>query len=102
MFHFTSYIFNISEEPKAEFHAKPAPRRMFEGPVGLPERRPAAVVEPQSPAFMLRDRMASRKRQASEGEAQKLEEENREQRVVKARPAPHFGVPVMLPVRNQT
>ena len=71
---------------------------MFEGPVGLPERRPAAVVEPQSPAFMLRDRLASRKRQASEGEAQKSEEETR---VVKARPAPHFGVPVMLPVRNQ-
>ena len=73
---------------------------MFEGPVGLPERRPAAVIEPQSPAFMLRDRLASRKRQASEGEAQRSEEESRAERVVKARPAPHFGVPVMLPVIN--
>ena len=92
-----NFSVKIVDEPKPEFHAKPAPRKIFEGPVGVPERRPAAVVDPQSPAFMQRDRLASRKRQASGGEPQKSEEELR---VVKAKPAPHFGVPVMLPVSS--
>ena len=77
-----------------EFHARPAPRKIFEGPVGIPERRQLALVEPQSPAFALKDRLANRKRPAPTGEAEEAEEE----RPFRARPVPHFGVPVIMKV----
>ncbi len=78
-----------------EFHAKPAPRKIFEGPIGIPDRRPAALVEPHSPSFTLKDRLASRKRPASIGEAAPADEE----RIIRAKPAPHFGVPTSLQVK---
>merc|ERR1719397_927085 len=69
-----------------KFTARAAPRALS-GAVGLPERRQLPVVEPQSPAFALRSRMAERKpRLAPEPEPE-----------VRARPAPHRGVPVLLP-----
>ena len=53
------------------------------GPVGIPERKMLPVVDPQSPAFALKNRMNERK--------PKPEPEVEVQPVVKARPAPHRG-----------
>merc|ERR1719266_3246659 len=70
------------------FSARPAPSAAT-GVKGLPERMQLPVVEPQSPAFALRSRMAERKL--------RVEPEPDPEPVVKARPVPHRGVPVLLP-----
>ena len=71
-----------------KFTARPAPKAAS-GPSGLPERMQLPVVEPQSPAFALRSRMAERKT--------RVEPEPEPEPVVRARPAPHRGVPILLP-----
>ena len=58
------------------------------GPVGIPERKMLPVVDPQSPAFALKNRMNERK--------PRPEPEVEVQPVVKARPAPHRGLFMML------
>ena len=50
-----------TEEKPPQFTAKPAPRTLTSGPSGVPERKQLPVVEPQSPAFALRARLADRK-----------------------------------------
>eukprot|EP00090_Calanus_glacialis_P044282 TRINITY_DN7885_c0_g1_i1.p1 TRINITY_DN7885_c0_g1~~TRINITY_DN7885_c0_g1_i1.p1 ORF type:complete len:750 (-),score=309.01 TRINITY_DN7885_c0_g1_i1:165-2360(-) len=77
------------EEPAQAFHARPVPKGMMAAPSGVPERKVMPVIEPQSPAFALKGRMADRK--------PRFEPEPAPEPVVKARPAPHRGVPVALP-----
>ena len=76
-------------EKPPQFSAKPVPRGIMAGPVGVPDRRCLPVVEPQSPAFALKTRMAERKPHP--------EPEPELEPVVRSRPAPHRGVPVLLP-----
>lgn len=71
---------------------------MFEGPVGIPERRQLSLVEPHSPAFTLNERLASRKRPAPTVESEPAEED----RIFRAKPAPHFGVPIVIKVLIMT
>jgi len=78
-----------SEEPAQTFHARPVPKGLMAAPQGVPEKKVLPVIEPQSPAFALKGRMADRK--------PKFEPEPAPEPVVKARPAPHRGVPVALP-----
>ena len=77
------------EEKPQQFSAKPMPRSIIAGPIGVPDKRLLPVVEPQSPAFALKTRMAERK--------PKVEPEPEHEPIVKPRPAPHRGVPVLLP-----
>jgi len=77
------------EEPAQVFHARPVPKGLMAAPKGVPERKVLPVIEPQSPAFALKGRMAERK--------PRYEPEPAPEPVVKARPAPHRGVPVALP-----
>ena len=74
-----------------KFTARPAPKTG--GLSGLPERVQLPVVEPQSPAFALRSRMAERK--------SRVEPEPEPEPVVRAKPAPHRGVPVLLPTNSR-
>lgn len=41
---------NLSSEP-VKFTARPAPKKIFEGPVGIAEKKPAPLTEPKSPSF---------------------------------------------------
>jgi len=77
------------EEPLQSFHARPVPKGIMAAPQGVPEKRIQQVIEPQSPAFALKGRMADRK--------PRMEPEPAPEPVVKVRPAPHRGVPVALP-----
>lgn len=77
------------EEPVQTFHARPVPKGIMAAPQGVPEKRVQQVIEPQSPAFALKGRMADRK--------PRMEPEPAPEPVVKVRPAPHRGVPVALP-----
>jgi len=77
------------DEPTPQFHARPMPKAMMSAPQGVPERKVMPVIEPQSPAFALKGRMAERK--------PRVEPEPAPEPVVRARPAPHRGVPVALP-----
>ena len=77
------------EEKPQQFSAKPVPKGIMSGPIGVPEKRLLPMVEPQSPAFALKTRMAERK--------PKAEPEPEPEPAVRSRPAPHRGVPVLLP-----
>jgi hypothetical protein len=48
-------------------------------------------VEPRSPAFSLKDRLANRKRPATPGEVEP-------EAAFRAKPPPHFGVPNLIQV----
>jgi len=76
-------------EPAQAFHARPVPKGIMAAPQGVPERKVQPVIEPQSPAFALKGRMADRK--------PKVEVEPAPEPVIRSRPAPHRGVPVALP-----
>eukprot|EP00092_Neocalanus_flemingeri_P022685 GFUD01024605.1.p1 GENE.GFUD01024605.1~~GFUD01024605.1.p1 ORF type:complete len:734 (-),score=225.55 GFUD01024605.1:140-2341(-) len=78
-----------AEEAAQPFHARPVPKGMMAAPQGVPERKVLPVIEPQSPAFALKGRMADRK--------PRYEPEPAPEPVMRVRPAPHRGVPVALP-----
>ena len=44
-----------------EFHANPLNRKILEGPVGIPTKNPIPVIEPESPAFALKERFKGNK-----------------------------------------
>jgi len=74
------------------FRANPVPR-IAPKPVGIPQAAPAKPVIPESPAFALKHRMESRKRQQDSSE-----KEPEPKRIVYAKPVPQqSGVPVILP-----
>jgi len=77
------------EEEQTQFQAKPLPKHILTGPSGVPDRKTLPIVEPQSPAFALKSRMADRK--------YKPEPEPEPEPIIRAKPAPHKGVPVLLP-----
>ena len=81
----------VMEDEAPVFHAKPVSKRMMEAPVGVPPKKAAVLIEPQSPAFALKSRMAERNLQKAPAPEPEPEP------IVKARPAPHRGVPVSLP-----
>ena len=83
----------IEEKPR-QFSAKPVSRSIVSSSSGIPDKRMLPVVEPQSPAFALKTRMAERK--------PKAEPEPEPEPVLRSRPAPHRGVPVLLPKASQT
>jgi len=67
------------EEENTAFHAKPVPKGIMQAPRGIPEKKVVPVIEPQSPAFALKNRMVDRK-----------------PKIVKVRAASHRGIPVSL------
>jgi len=81
----------VMEDEAPVFHAKPVSKRMMEAPVGVPPKKAAVLIEPQSPAFALKSRMAERNLQKAPMPDPEPEP------IIKARPAPHRGVPVSLP-----
>ena len=89
---FANKRFQEEEEPQ-QFQAKPVPKTMMAGPSGVPEKRMLPIVEPQSPAFALKNRMLDRKPRA--------EPEIEPEPIVRAKPAPHRGVPVLLPPQSR-
>ncbi|XP_021358329.1 targeting protein for Xklp2 homolog isoform X2 [Mizuhopecten yessoensis] len=74
-----------TEEEKFEFHAKPLPIKILEGPVGVKPAKQVAPTVPKSPAFALKNRV----RMPAEMEDFK----NESQVKVTANPVPHAGVP---------
>ena len=81
----------MMEDEAPVFHAKPVSKRMMEAPIGVPAKKAAVLIEPQSPAFALKSRMAERNLQKAPIP------EPEPEAIVRARPAPHRGVPVSLP-----
>lgn len=74
------------------FRANPVPARALQKPVGVPHVAPLKPVVPESPAFALKKRMESRKRQSDD------EQESEPKRIIYAKPVPsQSGVPVILP-----
>jgi len=81
----------VMEDEAPVFHAKPVSKRMMEAPIGVPPKKAAVLIEPQSPAFALKSRMVERNLQKAPLPEPEVEP------IVRARPAPHRGVPVSLP-----
>ncbi|XP_078606623.1 targeting protein for Xklp2 homolog isoform X1 [Branchiostoma floridae x Branchiostoma japonicum] len=75
---------NADNEEKFEFHARPVPAKILEGPVGVAEKKVAPLTIPESPAFALKNRVRSVKPEVQDEE---------EERIIYARPMPHTGVP---------
>lgn len=71
------------EEKPHNFKAKPLPKKVLEGVVGLPEKKVAYPTVPESPAFALR------KRVCLDSKVQEVKQIS----PVKAPPVPHFGLP---------
>lgn len=84
-------VVRMEEEQQHVFTAKPVNKRVMAAPVGVPEKRANILIEPQSPAFSLKSRMAERNL------AKAAVVEVVEEPIARARPAPHRGVPVSLP-----
>lgn len=71
------------EEKLHSFKAKPLPKRVLEGVLGLPDKKVPYPTVPESPAFALKKRVRLER---------KLEEV-KPPSPVKAPPVPHFGLP---------
>jgi len=79
-----------TEPTPAPFKAHPLPSKILDAVTGLPEKRLIPVVVPQSPAFAMKERLASRKLAA-------VGPEPAAEPVIRAKPAPHRNIPVILP-----
>lgn len=79
-----------SDPAPAPFKAQPLPAKLLDAVTGLPEKRLIPVVVPESPAFAMKARLASRKQAA-------VEPEPAPEPVIRAKPAPHRNIPVILP-----
>jgi len=77
------------EQKVENFQSKPVNKKILEGPIGVPAKKVVPAIEPESPAFKLKERLAARK----PVEVAPTEPE----RIPRARPVPHYGVPVQLP-----
>ncbi|XP_076321376.1 targeting protein for Xklp2-like [Tachypleus tridentatus] len=77
------------EEPKYEFHARPVPRRILEGTVGLKGREEFQLTLPKSPALVLKERAALWKK----GEDITHEEGSQSSSMIKLNPVPYSGIP---------
>ncbi|XP_077192163.1 targeting protein for Xklp2 isoform X2 [Paroedura picta] len=76
------------EKEHFEFHSRPCPTKILEEVVGVPEKKPIPVTVPKSPAFALRNRVSTlAKEEEKEKEAEVVP-------VIKAKPMPHFGLPL--------
>ncbi|XP_061486811.1 targeting protein for Xklp2 isoform X2 [Rhineura floridana] len=75
------------EEDHFQFHSRPCPTRILEDVVGVPEKKLLPITVPQSPAFVLKTKVAV----LCKEEVKAKEEEAVVP--VKAKPMPHFGVP---------
>uniref|UniRef100_A0A3Q0RIJ6 TPX2 microtubule nucleation factor n=1 Tax=Amphilophus citrinellus TaxID=61819 RepID=A0A3Q0RIJ6_AMPCI len=71
------------EEKSQNFKARPLPKKVLEGVVGLPEKKVANPTVPESPAFALKKRVRMDHKA----------EEVKQPSPVKAPPVPHFGLP---------
>ncbi|XP_005943517.1 targeting protein for Xklp2 isoform X1 [Haplochromis burtoni] len=71
------------DEKPQNFKAKPLPKKVLEGVVGLPEKKVANPTVPESPAFALKKRVR----------LDRKVEEVKQPSPVKAPPVPHFGLP---------
>jgi len=77
------------------FTAQPIPTRLLKTVTGLPDRKAAPVVIPESPAFATKQRQADKKAAA-------LIAKVVPRQLAKPKPAPHHGVPVVLPPTSKT
>ncbi|XP_030589813.1 targeting protein for Xklp2 isoform X2 [Archocentrus centrarchus] len=71
------------EEKSQNFKARPLPKKVLEGVVGLPEKKVANPTVPESPAFALKKRVRMDHKAV----------EVKQPSPVKAPPVPHFGLP---------
>lgn len=101
--------FNITEIKKKEvntapepvkFTARPVPKKILEGPVGIAEKKQYPLTEPKSPSFCAN--ALKRSKEATQRSTplkhmnkvmMKVLEENGGVQVVKEKPVGHFGVP---------
>jgi len=83
----------MPEIPAANFKSNPLNRKILEKQTGVPERKVIPVIEPESPAFALKKRMATR--------LPAFETKEEPERIVKAKPVPHYGVPVAMSLTNK-
>ncbi|XP_028266404.1 targeting protein for Xklp2 [Parambassis ranga] len=72
-----------NEEKPHSFKAKPVPIKVFEGVVGVPEKKIICPTVPESPAFALNKRVRLERKVV----------EVKQTSPVKAHPLPHFGIP---------
>lgn len=81
------------DEKPHNFRARPLPKKVLDGVVGLPEKKMAYPTVPESPAFALKKRVR----------VERKVEEVKPPSPVKAIPVPHFGVPFQpqLPESHQ-
>jgi len=77
------------------FTAQPIQTRLLKTVTGLPDKKAAPVVIPESPAFATKQRQAVKKAAA-------LIAKVVPRQLVKPKPAPHHGVPVVLPPASKT
>ncbi|XP_017294278.1 targeting protein for Xklp2 isoform X2 [Kryptolebias marmoratus] len=82
-----------SEEKPLSFKAKPVPKKVLEGVVGLPEKKVPFPTVPESPAFALKQRVR----------LERKVEEAKPPSPIKAQPVPHSGIPFQprLPESHQ-
>lgn len=77
------------------FTAQPIPSRLLKTVTGLPDKKAAPVVIPESPAFATKQRQAVKKAAALMVKVVPCQ-------LAKPKPAPHHGVPVVLPPTSKT
>uniref|UniRef100_A0A8D0E2D0 TPX2 microtubule nucleation factor n=1 Tax=Salvator merianae TaxID=96440 RepID=A0A8D0E2D0_SALMN len=75
------------EEETFQFRSRPCPTNILEDVVGVPEKKVLPITMPQSPAFALKHKVSIPTRE------ERKEKEEEVVHVIKAKPAPHFGVP---------
>lgn len=88
------------DEAHFEFHAKPVPKGILEHTVGVKPPKEMALTHPESPAFALKNRLRTYRKQAEE----KLEmEESQGPRLrPKPRSVPHPGIPFQPKLDHKT
>jgi len=82
----------LDDEAAKTFHARPVPKGIMSAPRGIPEKKVAPVIEPESPAFSLKERLANRKPKLETVDPMPVFEA-----IKVSRSAAHRGVPVTLP-----
>jgi len=78
------------EDLAEPFQRNPSQKKILQSQTGVPEKKTKNVIEPQSPAFCLKSRMAERK-------IFSVPEPAEVDKLVRSKPVPHRGIPVSLP-----
>lgn len=87
----------VEEYTFPAFTAKPVSKKILSGALGVPDKKVHHLIEPQSPAFALKSRMVERNEKKAAEAAVQVHQEP----VIKAKPAPHRGVPAAVAVAKR-